>query len=464
MSDSERTFIISSHGTPKEVVPNVEGPISMITRQSSRERLGLKPNGLGTQEPAFLIFNEGEEVPQKAACTKKRKGRRRPHHSGAPLKDGVNKENDTTSVFNVPALMRSRSRSGSGMREDDANGLYGSSSSSSSSSSSAALSSSLGLKKTIEISKKERQMNGAPEGELFDSTVVDDDDLLPCHAPLKELQRMVLSHQRSSVWADQFAAIEFFRRIALHHADVLVADPCLLGYVVEAGVEASRSIRSSTTRNGILCLRAVLRSCPDHAMAIYAEDIFSVLFHRIGAGPRFIADLADQVCTEGSARLSSGIVVTAIGPSTTHKNATASGKAVYLLAVRAQALALWSADLPQWMLAVPLLTEGLDSRRSSGKDASRTCLAQALGAVGATIFVDHLCAAGLSTSRAEAVRERVERGTGSGGCSSANKARRSRTAFAASLKAAKEAKSVKAGVRQEGQDHDRRQGGWTLNV
>ena len=45
------------------------------------------------------------------------------------------------------------------------------------------------------------------------------------------------------------------RRAALHHADLLDRDPCLLGYVVEAAVEASRSIRSSTTRNGVLCLR-----------------------------------------------------------------------------------------------------------------------------------------------------------------------------------------------------------------
>jgi hypothetical protein len=45
------------------------------------------------------------------------------------------------------------------------------------------------------------------------------------------------------------------RRAALHHAGLLDQDPCLLGYVVEAAVEASRSIRSSTTRNGMLCLR-----------------------------------------------------------------------------------------------------------------------------------------------------------------------------------------------------------------
>jgi hypothetical protein len=83
------------------------------------------------------------------------------------------------------------------------------------SSASSSLGDSLGmtLKKAIVISSKEREMNGAPEGDLFDSTVMNDSDLHACANPELEVARLVKSHGDSSLWADQFAAIEGFRYI-----------------------------------------------------------------------------------------------------------------------------------------------------------------------------------------------------------------------------------------------------------
>lgn len=63
-------------------------------------------------------------------------------------------------------------------------------------------------------------------------------------------------------------------------------------------------------------------------MSIYAADIFSVLFHRVGTGPRFISQLAEEIVREAASRLCREDLVAAVGPSVGHKNSEAAGMAV----------------------------------------------------------------------------------------------------------------------------------------
>ena len=57
-----------------------------------------------------------------------------------------------------------------------------------------------GLKKTIEISHAERNMTGAPEGELFDVRLLADSDILPSEQPLQDAQRFINQHMNAVLW------------------------------------------------------------------------------------------------------------------------------------------------------------------------------------------------------------------------------------------------------------------------
>lgn len=278
-----------------------------------------------------------------------------------------------------------------------------------SSSAGASHSSLLMTKKTIELSQMERSMKGAPEGEIFDSTVLEDTDLTPSTFPEDDLQHLLHSHALSSSrWADQFAAIEGFRKLALHHPYLLDRDPCTMGYVVDASVAAARSIRSSTARNGILCLRTLLLSCAPSSAAVFAADMFLALLHRVGNGPRFITQLAEEVVVAAAARLPVDDVLGAVTIATAHKNADTSGTA-FLVAARCCASGRAWMHPEVWGRALPMLCTALDCRRGEGRKAARTCLTRACLALGHAPFRDSLQAAGVADSMADRVMALTER-------------------------------------------------------
>jgi hypothetical protein len=98
-------------------------------------------------------------------------------------------------------------------------------SSSSFCSSSSSNNSRVGFKKTIEISVEEKAMKGAPEGDLFDVRLLSDEEILPSSNPQYECRELVEKHRTLTTWADLYAAVEGFRRMALHHSHLLDDNP-----------------------------------------------------------------------------------------------------------------------------------------------------------------------------------------------------------------------------------------------
>ena len=186
--------------------------------------------------------------------------------------------------------------------------------------------------KKMQISDTELSMNGAPEGDLYDVQILNDSELFAFDsAEMAEaaFQTACSLKKDSSSWADLFSVVEVIRRLALHHQPVLLSSE-LLGEGIDSAIEAVVSLRSSTIRNGILCLKAL--AAIDKMNAEYICRIVATLMGRTSGGPRFICDTATSAVEETVALLSPQLSIDALTSSTLLKNSDSAGKAFVLIA------------------------------------------------------------------------------------------------------------------------------------
>ena len=184
----------------------------------------------------------------------------------------------------------------------------------------------------MQISDSELSMNGAPEGDLYDVQILNDSELFAfdtAECAEAAFQTACSLKKDSSSWADLFSVVEVIRRLALHHQKVLLSS-ALLGEGVDSAIEAVISLRSSTIRNGILCLKAL--AAIDKMNAEYICRIVATLMGRTSGGPRFICDTATLAVEETIALLSPQLSIDALTSSTLLKNSDSAGKAFVLIA------------------------------------------------------------------------------------------------------------------------------------
>jgi hypothetical protein len=212
----------------------------------------------------------------------------------------------------------------------------------------------------------------------------------------------------------------------------------VLGYIIEASIDAARSIRSSTGRNGIMCLRAILRNCKPSNYNIYVVDIFTTLFNRIGTGPRFMSELATSVVSESTPLLSIESALDALEPVVTHKNAEASSRAFTIMARRCNSSVGWKDKeieekeekpkdiendnesknvngLSTSARILHLLSRGLDCRLAEGREACKKCILNIYKRASKATFQNALLESGISEGRKSAVRHLVEQSSGATG-------------------------------------------------
>ena len=124
-------------------------------------------------------------------------------------------------------------------------------------------SSSLGLSQTkkLDMTDAEKAMDGAPQGEIFDVTVAYDENIAPSTNPDEEIKlALTCLGDTKAAWADKHSAIESMRRLMLHHSSDIINTPGCIAVIISAAVEAVASLRSSTSRNAILCLNQFIES------------------------------------------------------------------------------------------------------------------------------------------------------------------------------------------------------------
>ncbi|CAB1106269.1 unnamed protein product [Ectocarpus sp. CCAP 1310/34] len=144
--------------------------------------------------------------------------------------------------------------------------------------------------KTRKVSSEERQMAGAPQGEIFDVVALKSSEV---PASVDAVQATVVVKD----WASLFAAVSSARVLLLHHRDVFGREyegPGLIGQLVSLVADAVSNRRSVVQTNGLRCLGEMFRCVLDVVML--ACDV----------------ELKSLGCVPGSSRLGSRAQATAI--------------------------------------------------------------------------------------------------------------------------------------------------------
>lgn len=188
--------------------------------------------------------------------------------------------------------------------------------------------------KLIGISEKEKAMNGAPEGALYEVSVTERDEELPALASesdaLASLREALLAYPSSQVWADKFEAVVTIRRCQ-HYFPGVFQDSSLLYGSVEAILDSLAALRSTSAKNALLGLKTLVRQ-PAMQEEALVDRVASSLGNRLAsAGPRFLQDFALAVAEEAAKRLAMAPFVTALTKFLAHRSGEVVRKAASLI-------------------------------------------------------------------------------------------------------------------------------------
>eukprot|EP00602_Paraphysomonas_sp_CaronLab_P012755 CAMPEP_0185041264 /NCGR_PEP_ID=MMETSP1103-20130426/40303_1 /TAXON_ID=36769 /ORGANISM="Paraphysomonas bandaiensis, Strain Caron Lab Isolate" /LENGTH=345 /DNA_ID=CAMNT_0027580907 /DNA_START=147 /DNA_END=1184 /DNA_ORIENTATION=+ len=241
--------------------------------------------------------------------------------------------------------------------------------------------------KKIKLSQDELHLDGAPEGEIYDVSVVADENLQPLSQPKLQLRSAfkVLKSSTSS-WAEKYTAVELIRRMCVHHSDVIEVGN--VGTMISESGQGVASLRSSISRNAILCLQSIFNLPIFHEWLAGSDvtaynNVLHILMTKSTSGPKFISAIALEALENGVQNVPMQILVPILSPLTTHRNLEISNRAYVLVAeglVRDQSME-W--DIPG---AVCLLQRGLGSARPQGREACKRSLISICRIMGKVAF------------------------------------------------------------------------------
>jgi len=228
--------------------------------------------------------------------------------------------------------------------------------------------------KKMKLSDTERNMEGAPEGNLYDITVLDDDDIKVSIDPVHDLTQAISdSASLDASWAKKYYAIETFRKLLLHHTDAIMNT---LESVSNAAISAVESLRSCSIRNGMLCIRSLHRKCSESLSDTSFKNTLIALIYKVGSGPKFITDLANDCLHEIVQSISEPKrVIQSLSQIIDHKNAEICSKSCsYISDCTVRLKNREELDDVFVLQLIPIFKKGIRSKRSEGKEKSRTAL------------------------------------------------------------------------------------------
>ena len=256
-------------------------------------------------------------------------------------------------------------------------------------------SSSLSQTKKLSMTDAEKAMDGAPQGEIFDVTVAFDEEIAPSESPKEEIHAALLCLSNSeSTWADKHSAVESMRRMMLHHSSEIIDTPGCIALIITAAVEAVASLRSSTSRNAILCLKQFIES--QERFNLSTDQISAIilsLMNRTAIGPKFVAECAYAVCDNAINFVNFLDLFEILKPISWHKNADTSSKSYTLISRSFLHMEQFSsadsfrATINEYLFElVSFFGIGLTSKRAEGKQQSRKALLTLKNSVGSERF------------------------------------------------------------------------------
>jgi hypothetical protein len=229
--------------------------------------------------------------------------------------------------------------------------------------------------------QEEKQMDGAPEGELFDVVVRNDNELVSfLDKPEEELDEIYKNAVTKSVaenatWADKYELVELIRSISFTRPSYL-AEKSLADAALVAAIESTASLRSTEIRNGMHAINTLLHNCTGSLNEDCIGHAVSLLIGKSVSGPKFICSMSSQILSNVCLHLSPDVAARALLPQTQHKNADACSTAVGLLADTVVGR-LSKDNQDHVSLCRPLIISfsvGLTSKRSAAASSSKTAL------------------------------------------------------------------------------------------
>lgn len=244
--------------------------------------------------------------------------------------------------------------------------------------------------KQIVLSSNEKSMKGAPEGDIFEMIVLENQDLLPFHddaAGLLEYNKLVSVFDTSALWAEKYDSITILRRIVLHHDGLITSRVIPLSNILRIAIEGVESLRSCTVRNSLMCIDNIIgkiKVLDDENSYI----IISSLLKRSSHGPKFICEQSYQILMEATNHVSKLFFIQTALEFGTHKNAEVVARAVSLGSKCIQQLtsneitellALANKEnkpeeITPFKNLLELICMGVNSKRSLAKEGARDAL------------------------------------------------------------------------------------------
>jgi len=244
----------------------------------------------------------------------------------------------------------------------------------------------------MNITNDEKLMNGAPDGDLYELTLLQDDELLPFESnelAASEFGNCVPRYRETSIWAEKYAEVLIVRRVLVHHIDSLASvENSLISATVDMMIESTVSLRSCVIRNGLLCIRRFLRYfstlVDSQDIGILSAKIIAALLNRTVGGPRFICDTAFETLTVAATdkHIPPLHFIKGLGPLATHKSPEVSSKALILLSKCVQSLEGSNSNSSngshtpgtQYRDAIKVAAIGLTARLAKGREASKEAI------------------------------------------------------------------------------------------
>eukprot|EP01036_Dinobryon_divergens_P025682 gene25682-34255_t len=232
-------------------------------------------------------------------------------------------------------------------------------------------------------------MNGAPEGDLYELVVLQDDELQPFDSheiAQSEFELCFEKHSETNIWAEKYEFVTIIRRVLIHHIDVLAdVDFSLISSVVDIMIEATASLRSCVIRNGLLCMRRFLRyfnTLVDASECIeLTVKIVGALLNRTTNGPKFICETANEILVIAAVEKQVPVLTFFKGllPYVTHRSPEVSSKAIILSTKCVQAMdnltsAAALSGTQQYRDPLKIAAIGLTTRLAKGKEAAKDAL------------------------------------------------------------------------------------------
>jgi hypothetical protein len=267
--------------------------------------------------------------------------------------------------------------------------------------------------KKIKLTEEEANLNGAPEGELYDVAVLSDEALTPLTQPDVEFAIAFDTLScLSSTWASRHNSIEILRRVCRFHSDLFSAVTIKVAFN-ECCLEIE-SLRSCVSRNGISCLKALYQlnfAWTDDLSPVYERSIH-LLVNKSSSGPKFLCALATESLEIGLLSIPYPTLIPIFQPFNSHKNPEISSRSFSLVAQRVLSLHnICDLSSPSPHLLVQYcqyLSLGIHSLRPQSREISKKALLkffQLLGKESSLVLIEQSIASEKKTELFRLVEE-----------------------------------------------------------